>query len=124
MPKLFVNYTCTGCQQALARIGRDKQGNIVDPSNRFGPNVEVVAIGSPQFDFYGIMTVPTMIMDPPEFIPRNEPNHEAAKAIARKSPRVSGGMGILGALQQRYPSPTAPVASGGEVASSYGRRGR
>lgn len=121
MPKMFINYTCTGCQQALARIGRAKNGDIVDPENRFGPHVEVVAIGSPQFDFYGIMTVPTLIMDPPEFIPRTDPRHEEAKKIARKAARVSGGMGILGALQQRYP---APVAPGGEAASSYGRRGR
>lgn len=117
MPKLFVNYTCTGCQQALARIGRAKNGDIVDPNNRFGPHVEVVAIGSPQFDFYGIMTVPTLIVDPPEFIPRSDPRHEAAKAIARKTPRVSGGMGILGALQQRYSPP--PAAPSGAV-SSYG----
>lgn len=114
MPKLFVNYTCTGCQQALARIGRDRQGNIVDPENRFGPHVEIVPLGSPQFDFYSIMTVPTLIMDPPEFIPRSDSNHEAAKANARRTSRVSGGMGILGALQQRYPSPSAgPSASSG-----------
>lgn len=121
MPKLFVNFTCTGCQQALARIGRDRQGHVADPNNRFLPHVEVISIGNPQFDFFGIMTVPTLIMDPPEFIPRSDPRHEAAKAIARKAPRVSGGMGILGALQQRYP---APIAPGGEVPSSYGRRGR
>lgn len=122
-PKLFVNYSCTGCQQALARIGRNKDGSVaVDPSgspvpNKFRDHVEIVALGNPQFDFYGMMTVPTLIMDPPDFVPRTEPNHEAAKANARRAPRVSGGMAILGALQARY-SPQVMEPSG------YARRGR
>ncbi len=84
---LFVNYTCSGCKQALKVI----------ENPRYKPHVQVIAISDSGartlMNSMNIMSVPVLVMDPGT---PDAPNPRA--------PRYSGAGQIMGALQRRYPS--------------------